>query len=332
MATLMMIVVASSAVLTSPSGTPVSSFSSSASSVVVVRGKCSPAAFQRGLDLMGGDLQPLGVGFRNETSASACCSACAATKGCNFFSFSPRGAVGSSLRVETDDDWESTTTFPEHNCWLKATVGISKKNGDRICGAAGAMPLPPPPAPAPPAKKHFDACFPKPTAGWCDTSKSYAERVTLLVKALTLPEKIIQISTFTPQTVPGVERVGLPAFSYHSEGLHGLRNSMDTVGFNATVFPQVTAMAATSNFTLISEMGRVMLKEARALSNYAEDRGLGPFGRGAGLFYWSPTMNLGRDPRQASNLAAQPILRPPAVVCRSSTRCNAQLGVPLIAG
>lgn len=119
----------------------------------------------------------------------------------------------------------------------------------------------------------------------------------MLVDALTLEEKVSQISTYTPSTVPGVERVGLPAFSYHSEGLHGLRNSFDTVGFNATLFPQVTAMAATGNMSLIHHMGTTMLTEARALANYATDNNLGPFGRGAGLFYWSPTMNIGRDPR-----------------------------------
>lgn len=244
---------------------------------------CSPAAFVSGVDLMGGDLEPLGVGFRNASSAAACCAACAATQGCNFFS----SAVATIV-------WPNVG--PGHNCWLKATAGTPKKNPGRVCGASGAQPLPPlPPAPAPAKAK--DACFPEPTAAWCDTSKPNTERVALLVKALTLAEKIIQISTFTPSTVPGVERVGLPPFSYHSEGLHGLRNSFDTVGFNATVFPQVTAMAATGNFSLIAEMGGVMLKEARALSNYATDHSLGPFGRGAGLFYWSPTMNLGRDPR-----------------------------------
>jgi chitinase len=61
-----------------------------------------------------------------------------------------------------------------------------------------------------------DACFPKPTAPWCNTSMPFATRATLLVAALTLDEKIQQLSTFTPKTVPGVSRVGLPPFSYHS--------------------------------------------------------------------------------------------------------------------
>ena len=45
-------------------------------------------------------------------------------------------------------------------------------------------------------------------------------------------------------------------------------------------------MAATGNMSLIRQMGDVMLQEARALSNYATDHNLGPFSRGAGLFYW----------------------------------------------
>ena len=142
-----------------------------------------------------------------------------------------------------------------------------------------------------------DACFPQPTAAWCNTSLPFAARAALLVAALTLDEKIQQLSTFTPQTVPGVLRVGLPPFSYHSEGLHGLRNSFDTLGLNATLFPQATALAASGDIDLIRRMGSAMLEEARALSNHAEQLQLGPFGRGSGLFYWSPTMNLGHDPR-----------------------------------
>ena len=142
-----------------------------------------------------------------------------------------------------------------------------------------------------------DACFPKPTAAWCNTSIPFSERASLLVAALTLEERIQQLSTFTPSTVPGVARIGLPSFSYHSEGLHGLRNSFDTLSLNATLFPQTTALAASGDMDLVRRMGATMLQEARALSNFAEKRQLGPFGRGSGLFYWSPTMNLGRDPR-----------------------------------
>jgi beta-glucosidase-like glycosyl hydrolase len=119
--------------------------------------------------------------------------------------------------------------------------------------------------------------------------------VDALIAALTLDDKIQQISTFTPKTVPGVSRIGLPPFSYHSEGLHGLRNA-DVVGKTCTIFPQTTGMAANGNLSMIRSMGEVMGAEARALDNIREAQTPKPiFGRGAGLFYWSPTMNLGTE-------------------------------------
>ena len=65
---------------------------------------------------------------------------------------------------------------------------------------------------------------------------------------------------------PPVPRIGLPGYSYHTEGLHGLRDSY-IAGLNATLFPQVTAMAATANATLVHEMARIMGVEARAVHN-----------------------------------------------------------------
>jgi hypothetical protein len=191
---------------------------------------CSAAAFQRH-DLMGGDMLPLGAGFRNATSAMDCCKQCSETPGCAFFATTAGGAA---------------EVGPPHNCWLKSTAGTPQHNTGRVCGATGAHALPPaPPPPAPP----FDGCFPKPTKPWCDVTKPFATRVASLVAALTLEERIAQIATYTPSTVPGVPRVGLPAFSYHSEGLHGLRNSFDTLGYNATLFPQVRVGAICSPFS-----------------------------------------------------------------------------------
>jgi hypothetical protein len=120
-------------------------------------------------------------------------------------------------------------------------------------------PSPPSPSPSPPAPpSRHDACFPVPTAPWCNTSLSIDQRVAAVIKALTIEEKIVQVSTFTPHTVPGVDRIGLPAFSYHSEGLHGIRRSRDVEDWNATIFPQTTALAATGNISMIWAMGGVM--------------------------------------------------------------------------
>ena len=170
--------------------------------------------------------------------------------------------------------------------------------------------LPPAPSPLPLPAHTPDAC--NGAAGcplgvgkcpWCDADAPVSKRVASLVAALSLKEKIVQISTFTPKTVPGVARVGLPPFSYHSEGLHGVRRAgPNTLGLVATLFPQTTAMAAAGNISLVREMAAVMRTEARALWNeYLRRVAAGaitaPFGNGCGLFYWSPTMNLGRDPR-----------------------------------
>lgn len=170
---------------------------------------------------------------------------------------------------------------PPHNCWLKSSLGQKKQNKDRISGST---------------EGNDDACFPVPTQPWCNVNLSITQRVKVLINTLTLDEKITQISTFTPKGItPGVSRIGLPSCAMHSEGLHGLRNA-ESVGLHSSLFPQTTAMAATGNISMIAEMASIMAVEARALHNYANSIGK-KLTKGAGLFYWSPTMNLGRDPR-----------------------------------
>jgi beta-D-xylosidase 4 len=68
----------------------------------------------------------------------------------------------------------------------------------------------------------------------------------------------------------------------------------DIEGLNTPEFPQVVAMAATGNLALISRMAETISDEARALNNIANGT---VFAKGAGLNYWGPTMNIGRDPR-----------------------------------
>ena len=63
-----------------------------------------------------------------------------------------------------------------------------------------------------------------------------------------------------------IPRLDWPEYGYHSEGLHGLRDSMDAAALPSTIFPQTTGMAATGNLTLVAEMGRVMALEARAVN------------------------------------------------------------------
>lgn len=130
---------------------------------------------------------------------------------------------------------------------------------------------------------------------FCNLSLTFKERAKDLVGRLTLAEKIVQLSGGLNVVNPGIPRLGVPEWAYHSEGLHGIRTT-GSIGFAITLFPQVTAMAATGNASLMKVMGEVMAVEARAAHNLANSLGKIP-GKGSGLSYWSPTMNIYRDPR-----------------------------------
>jgi beta-D-xylosidase 4 len=140
---------------------------------------------------------------------------------------------------------------------------------------------------------------------YCDSTLSPIDRSKNLVSLLTLDEKISQLSTnsFTNTYngfVPGIPRLGVPEYNYHTEGLHGIRNS-DVAGFtNSTLFPQVTGMAATGNLTLIREMGVAMAYEMRAVNNVMRATGK-IVTRGGGLGLYGPTINIIRDGRWGRN-------------------------------
>lgn len=209
----------------------------------------APCKTETNTDYYGGDIAGPGHKYAAAT-LDACCSLCRNTSSCKYFSFSQSASKAGS-------------------CWLKSSFGSREHNKDRTSGSIGDLPPPPTPGPGPSPPKHSkDACFPTDgspvTAKWCDYQNlTITERVAALIDAMQLSEKIQQISSFTPSTVPGVDRIGLPAYSYHSEGLHGLRDSEETVNKSCTVFPQTTGMAATGNLSLISVMGQVMGEEAR---------------------------------------------------------------------
>ena len=80
---------------------------------------------------------------------------------------------------------------------------------------------------------------------WCDWSKIFEARAALLAAARTPSEQVTQLSTFSfiknhSGWNPAVARVGLPEYNYHSEGLHGVRDSCDAP---ATLWPQVIGWA-----------------------------------------------------------------------------------------
>jgi beta-glucosidase len=112
------------------------------------------------------------------------------------------------------------------------------------------------------------------------------ERVDDLVSRLTLDEKILQMQ----HTAPAIERLGIPQYNWWNECLHGVaRNGI------ATVFPQAIGMASTFNPTLIKQEADVISTEARA--KYYEAISKGSHEIYQGLTFWSPNINIFRDPR-----------------------------------
>ncbi len=122
---------------------------------------------------------------------------------------------------------------------------------------------------------------------YLDPSRPIPERVQDLITRLTLEEKATQMSHPTQ----GVPRLGIPPYNYWSEALHGVaRNG------RATVFPQVIGMAATWDRALILRIGSAIGDEGRA--KYHETlRRKGYTEIYQGLTFWSPNVNIFRDPR-----------------------------------
>ncbi|WP_201982762.1 glycoside hydrolase family 3 C-terminal domain-containing protein [Hymenobacter rubidus] len=113
------------------------------------------------------------------------------------------------------------------------------------------------------------------------------QRVNDLVGRLTLPEKISQMLN----TSPPIDRLGVPGYNWWNEALHGVaRTSMKT-----TVFPQAIGMAATFDKDALLTMATMTADEARAIHQEYERRG--ERGRYTGLTFWTPNINIFRDPR-----------------------------------
>jgi beta-glucosidase len=115
---------------------------------------------------------------------------------------------------------------------------------------------------------------------------SVDQRVDALVARMTLDEKAAQLQ----DSAPAIPRLGIPAYAYWNEALHGVARSGE-----ATVFPQAIGMAATWDKALIHAEGDVISTEARAKYNRAQKDGNS--GKYFGLDFWSPNINIFRDPR-----------------------------------
>ncbi|MBN2419822.1 MAG: glycoside hydrolase family 3 C-terminal domain-containing protein, partial [Deltaproteobacteria bacterium] len=111
-------------------------------------------------------------------------------------------------------------------------------------------------------------------------------RINDLMGRMTLEEKISQLTNVSP----AIERLGIPAYDWWNEALHGVARAGD-----ATVFPQAIGLAATWNTGLIHRVADVISTEARAKHHEAFKNN--DHGRYKGLTFWSPNINIFRDPR-----------------------------------
>jgi beta-glucosidase len=112
------------------------------------------------------------------------------------------------------------------------------------------------------------------------------DKAKTLISQMTLDEKISQMMNATP----GIERLGIEPYDYWNEGLHGVgRNG------RATVFPQPIGLGATFDPQLVKQIGEVISTESRA--KYYIARRNKNYSRYTGLTFWSPNINIFRDPR-----------------------------------
>ncbi|MCE5184803.1 MAG: glycoside hydrolase family 3 C-terminal domain-containing protein [Planctomycetaceae bacterium] len=124
------------------------------------------------------------------------------------------------------------------------------------------------------------------TPAYLDTSLGFEERAADLVERMTLQEKISQLGNASPV----IERLGIAPYDWWNECLHGVARA----GV-ATVFPQAIGLAASFDRAMMHDMAIVISDEARAKHHeFARNK---DFGRYKGLTFWSPNINIFRDPR-----------------------------------
>ncbi len=134
------------------------------------------------------------------------------------------------------------------------------------------------------------------------------ERAQLLLKQLTLDEKLGMME----HRNPAVERLGIPAYSWWNEALHGVARN----GF-ATVYPMPTALAATFDDKLVQEMFGMIADEARM--KYYRSQQAGQYDDYTGLTFFTPNINIFRDPRWGRGMETYG--EDPYLTARMGTAC-----------
>src|SRR6185369_12199915 len=113
------------------------------------------------------------------------------------------------------------------------------------------------------------------------------EKAAALVAQLTFDEKVEQLLN----VAPAIPRLGIPAYNWWTESLHGALGPVPT-----TNFPEPIGLAASFDQSLLHDVAAAISVEVRAL--HALGRKTGRLGRiGTGLDTWSPNINIFRDPR-----------------------------------
>ncbi|KAM0451191.1 hypothetical protein ACHAPV_010107 [Trichoderma viride] len=149
------------------------------------------------------------------------------------------------------------------------------------------------PSANPPLTPSFPDCTRDPLCSndICDTTLSMADRAAAIVKPMTLDEKVANVGS----SASGSARLGLPAYQWQNEALHGVAGStgvqfQSPLGANfsaATSFPMPILLSAAFDDALVQNVATAISTEARAFANYGF----------AGLDFWTPNINPFRDPR-----------------------------------
>lgn len=120
-----------------------------------------------------------------------------------------------------------------------------------------------------------------------DASLPVDKRVADLVSRLTLEEKVLQMLN----DAPAIKRLGVPSYNWWNECLHGIGRTE----YKVTVFPQAIGMAATWDTETLRQVASAIAEEGRAIYNDASAKGNRTIYHG--LTYWTPNINIFRDPR-----------------------------------
>jgi beta-glucosidase len=122
---------------------------------------------------------------------------------------------------------------------------------------------------------------------YTDSNLPVAQRVADLIRRMSLAEKVGQLCNSTK----AIPRLGVPAYDYWNECLHGVARAG-----TATVFPQAIGMAAMWDTEMMHSVADTIATEGRAKNNEARQKKPGTQ-RYFGLTFWTPNINIFRDPR-----------------------------------